>query len=221
MLSAKGGSVRRWTLAAGLVLVAVLAAAQTVEVTFVNRTGSTIYYLYASGSDADSWGNDLLGNRVLPDGDVFRARLRTRSDSIDVLAEDANGNEYIVWGWNTGESQRVVLRTSDYAGSRPASASSDAISWISIVNDTNYDIQEIYVAPAYADSWDDGEQVLQDGDFVYDGEDTIVEVDTDRYGTFIVDVMLVDVDGDTYIKWDVNLEFETEIVFTLDDLVWR
>ena len=48
-----------------------------------------------------------------------------------------------------------------------------------------------------------------------------LDIDPDDFGTLIYDVMLVDVDGDRYIKWDVNLVLITQLVFTLDDLVWR
>ena len=33
--------------------------------------------------------------------------------------------------------------------------------------------------------------------------------------------MLVDVDGDSYVKRAVNLELATELVYTLDDLEWQ
>ena len=61
-------------LMAGLVLSGA-AFAQTSDIVFVNDTGATLYFLYASPTTADSWGEDLLGNAVLPDGGVGPMRL--------------------------------------------------------------------------------------------------------------------------------------------------
>lgn len=208
-------------------LVAVVCAAwgQAGEFAVVNRTGATIYFLYASPTSADSWGEDLLGHTVLPDGGVARVRLRSQAAQYDVRAVDANDNEYIVWGFSPDSARRVLLTTEAFVGSRAAAASEagslDAISWLTIVNDTNYDIAEVHVAPASASGWDEGEQLLAGGELIHFGEDYRIDIDTERYGTYVYDVMLVDVDGDRYVKWDVNLELTTEVVYTLDDLEWR
>ena len=208
-----------------LIAVVVAVSGQTAGFSVVNRTGATIYYLYASPSSADSWGEDLLGNSVLPEGGIARVRLRSAGASYDIRAVDANENEYIVWAWSPGDSRRVVLTTEAFVGSRAtaasAAASADAISWLTIVNDTNYDVAEVHVAPAGSSGWEAGEQILEDGELIHFGEDYRVDVDTDRYATYVYDVMLVDVDGDRYVKWDVNLELTTELVYTLDDLEWR
>ena len=209
----------RRSIAILLLTVAATVSAQSVDVTFVNRTGATIYYLYASRTDADSWGNDLLGSTVLPDGGVFRARLRGRA-RFDVRAVDANENEFIVWNWDPGPDRRIIITTDDYAGSRPRGDAADAVSWISIVNDTNYDVELILVVPAGFEDWEGGQRFLRPGQFLFDGEDFTAQVDVDRFGTFVYDIMLIDVDGDSYIKWDVNFELQTQIIFTLDDLVW-
>lgn len=204
-----------------LIAVGVAASGQTTELAVVNRTGATIYFLYASPSSADSWGEDLLGRSVLSDGGVLRVRLRSEATRYDVRAVDANDNEYIVWGWSPNGGRRVLLTTEAFVGSRPNAASTAALSWLTIVNDTNYDVAEIHIAPADAASWTDGEQVLAEGEMLHFGEDYRIDVDTDRYGTYVYDIMLVDVDGDRYVKWDINLELITQIVYTLDDLEWQ
>ena len=204
-----------------LILVTLAVGAQTTDVIFVNRTGATIYFLYASPSSADTWGEDLLGRTVLADEATYRARLRSGASSYDVRAVDANENEYIIWGWRPGGENRIAITTDSFVGARVASSSSGALSWVTIVNDTNYAVVEIHVAPSDAGSWDEGQQVLGAGDVVHDGEDYRVDVDAGQYDTLVYDIMLVDEDGDRYIKWDVNLELQTEIVYTLDDLEWR
>jgi len=210
-------------LAAALLLVCSVLSAQSTEIVFVNRTGATIYFLYTSPSTADSWGEDLLGRTVLADGATHRARLNSLADSYDVRAIDANDNEYIIWGWRPGDAPRVVLTTGAFVGAPTpsAAASAAAVSWLTVVNDTNYDVRAIYVVPATAASWDDAEQLLPPGDTLHYREDFRLEIDVERYETMVYNVMLVDVDGDSYVKRSVNLELATELVYSLDDLEWR
>jgi len=208
-------------ISAALLLVCSVLSAQSTEIVFVNRTGTTIYFLYASPSTADSWGEDLLGREVLADGSTFRARLSSRAETYDIRAIDANDSEYIVWDWRPGDSGRIVLTTGALVGGGVRSADTSAISWLTVVNDTNYDVRALYIAPATTTSWDEAEQMLPPGDTLHFREDFRLEIDVERYGTMVYDVMLVDVDGDAYVKRDVNLELTTELVYSLDDLEWR
>jgi hypothetical protein len=207
-----------------LVVTAAVAVAQTAEFVVVNRTGATIYFLYASASNADTWGEDLLGRTVLPDGDSRRVRLRSPASSIDVRAVDANDNEYTVWKWDARPGGRVVLTTEAFAGARsstPAASASDAaLSWITIVNDTNYTVVEVHVVPSGGTGSDGDRQMLPPGQVIHAGEEYRIEVDTGRFGTLVYDVMLVDEDGDRYVKSGVNLEVTIRVVYTLDDLRW-
>jgi len=203
-----------------LLFAGVSLSAQTTDLLFANRTGATIYFLYASPSDADTWGPDLLGRTVFPNGEVFRARLRSRAASFDVRAVDANDNEYIIWGWQPSGDERIVITTDDFVGSRTPAHSDAALSWVTIVNDTNYDVRAVHIVPASHADPGDGEQVLPAGEMLHAREDVRVEIDVERHDTFLYDITLVDVDGDRYVRRDVNLELETEVVFTLDDLEW-
>jgi hypothetical protein len=210
-------------IAAVLLLVCSVLSAQSTEIVFVNRTGETVYFLYASASTADSWGEDLLGATVLADGATFRARLNSRAETFDVRAIDANDNEYIIWGFRPGADRRITLTTRASVGGQATSeaASNAAVSWVTVVNDTNYDVRAIYIVPATTSNWDDAEQLLPPGETLHFREDFRLEIDVERYGTTVYDVMLVDVDGDSYVKRDVNLELATELVYSLDDLEWR
>jgi hypothetical protein len=193
------------------------AFAQNADFQFVNNTGATIYFLYASPTTADSWGEDLLGNTVLPDGGTFRARLR-RAAAIDIRAVDSNDNEYIVWNWNTSRAPRVVIRQEAFVGVDGASGSA-ALAWLNIRNETRYTIVQILAVPAGRDDWDSGESLLDNWDAIHDGEEYRVEIDVDASGSMIYDIMLIDEDGDQYIKRDVNLEIVGELICTLDDLL--
>ncbi len=54
-----------------LVLTAAASFAQVFDFTLVNKTGDTIQAVYVSPSIDDEWGEDVLGEDVLEDGDSF------------------------------------------------------------------------------------------------------------------------------------------------------
>lgn len=193
--------------------------AQSLDVSFVNRTGATLYYLYASPTTADSWGEDLLGATVLADGELFRARLRA-AQALDVRAVDSGDNEYIVWGRSVADGSRIVIGRDSFVGVADLSGS-EALAWLSIRNNTNYPIVGVYAVPAGSDEWDAAPPLLAAGGRILDGEAYRVRLDTPDPGVLVYDVMLVDGDGDRYLMEAVDLEITTEVDFTLDQLVLR
>ncbi len=63
--------------ASAAALMATAAAAQSSEqIRVLNRSGTTLYTLYASDTTNNSWENDLLGNRVLNNGQFFDITIR-------------------------------------------------------------------------------------------------------------------------------------------------
>jgi len=56
---------------------ATAASAQSTEqIRVQNRSGTTLYTLYASDTTNNSWENDLLGSRVLNNGQFFDITIR-------------------------------------------------------------------------------------------------------------------------------------------------
>jgi hypothetical protein len=200
--------------------VACTAVAQPLDVVFLNRTGATIFYLYASPVTSDNWGDDLLGMDIFAPGTSYRFRFLGRESHYDIRAVDSNDNEYIIWDWDFAAEPEVTVSRSHYVGIHDIGPDA-AFGWISIVNLTNYTIMELYIVPAGTRDWQDSEQLLGRYDLIHDGEDYRAEVDVDRYETFLYDIILVDEDGDRYIKREVNLELVSEVVYTLDDLTWE
>ncbi|SDW07340.1 hypothetical protein [Marinobacter mobilis] len=67
-----------------------------VEVT--NNTGYDIYYLYVSNEERDDWGEDVLGDDILTDGETVRVTVRDEASSVfDIRAEDEDGDTYTIW----------------------------------------------------------------------------------------------------------------------------
>ena len=62
-----------------------------------NRTGVTIYDLYVAYAGETDWGEDLLGENVLNDGEDFLINFAGYSDSqcsFDVMIGDTEGNYF-------------------------------------------------------------------------------------------------------------------------------
>jgi hypothetical protein len=66
---------------------------QYATITFVNRTGETIFYLQISERADNSWGDDWLGDDVIENGGSYTTRLLY--GEYDVLATNRDGtNKY-------------------------------------------------------------------------------------------------------------------------------
>jgi hypothetical protein len=94
--------MKKWfffVLAAGIFTV-FLSAQERPLVLIVNNTGYTGYYLYISPSDVDEWGEDVLDEDVLPDGELLRLELSqalNRVNRYDIQMEDEDGDTYTKW----------------------------------------------------------------------------------------------------------------------------
>lgn len=86
---------------------------------------------------------------------------------------------------------------------------------ITIINNTEYPIREIYVSSTSSDEW--GENLVEDGQIVEWGDEIIIKVDTANECYF--DFKLVDNEDDFYRKWEVNLCETMEVEFIFDDYV--
>lgn len=66
----------------------------------LNNTGYTVYYVYMSQTASDDWGEDLMGDEVLLDGESVPIRLAyplTVTNRYDIKLEDEDGDTYTLW----------------------------------------------------------------------------------------------------------------------------
>ncbi|SMY08181.1 hypothetical protein [Flavimaricola marinus] len=77
---------------AAAVLAAPALAQSTESIRVNNRSGMTLYSLHASPTTNSSWENDLLGSRVLNNGQYFDLTIRNVTNcNYDVRMEFTNG----------------------------------------------------------------------------------------------------------------------------------
>lgn len=79
-------------LAVSALMAAPVAAQSTEQISVRNQSGVTLYSLHASATDNPSWENDLLGSRVLNNGQTFDLTVRNVSNCMyDFRMEFTNG----------------------------------------------------------------------------------------------------------------------------------
>lgn len=89
----------------------VMAADYYVDIT--NRTGYTLYYMYVSPADSQSWEEDVLGNDVLVDGETQRVTITGYNSSIfDIRVVDEDNDSYTFWKVDVS-TQDVVVTLDD------------------------------------------------------------------------------------------------------------
>jgi hypothetical protein len=129
----------------GLTLVSGVHAGERCEITFGNRTGRTIVYLFVSASESSCWGPDILGTHVyLYDEDTV-TRL-VQPGSYDFLAIDERGDAYLFWDFLVDDerSSRITLGASDREGGWDL----PLLANVTIVNATEYRMESVYFSPA-------------------------------------------------------------------------
>lgn len=93
---------------------------------------------------------------------------------------------------------------------------SQTLDGVLFLNSTGYDITKIYISPTSHDDWYDN---MLNGQSVGDGETISINIPEYEDSEFLFDAMAVDVDGDEYYKYEIDLSNPNSrsIEFTFDD----
>ena len=86
------------------------------DFTVVNQTGVTINSLYVSPSKQDDWGEDILGQDQLGDGNAVNIKFHPKEQAAhwDLRVEDSDGNALIWTNLNLLEISKVTLFYNDH-----------------------------------------------------------------------------------------------------------
>lgn len=184
----------------------------TIEI--LNNTGYTIYHLYMTPATSTDWGDDLLGVfEIIQDGQKYDTGIASDSTLYDIRLVDSDGDSYTQWDVDVSQSNTVQFTIWDLDLSSDGLTDTSTELTLTIFNATGYRIREVYISPSDSMSW--GANRLESGTIIPDRG----SFDTTLTGSQTVyDVKLVDSDGDSYFKWDVDVSEDEWIVFTLDDL---
>ena len=186
-----------------------------------NDTGYVIYYIYVSHADQDTWGDDMLGDDVLADGDTYRVYLSGHPSSVfDIMVEDEDGDTYTFYDVDVEYADITVtladLDSGDGDGESVGEVTvngpgGDFDGYVMVTNSTGYDGYYLYVKQG-GKSWGPdllGDNILPDG--------SSFTVNVRNFPNSVFDIRLEDEDGDTYTFNTVDIETE-DVHITLDNL---
>ncbi|WP_426958108.1 hypothetical protein [Muricoccus radiodurans] len=146
--------------AAGFAGAGPAAAQGNPSFSLVNRSGQTIMEIYASSVSVNSWGQDLLGANVLPNGQSFQVNLPPNQcqNDIRVVYQDRRSEERR--GVNTCQLTEVVFGNQQQqatpapggkgGGAAPAATGNPSFN---LVNRTNKTIQVLRASPSSDQNW--------------------------------------------------------------------
>jgi hypothetical protein len=126
---------------------------------------------------------------------------------------DINGltaADYDINGWAKKDGKWVASPDGARYSAQPANTE---LPQVRIVNNTGYMVYSVYVVAVPAKHWGDdklGSDILSNGSSV---SIDLPSSSTNRYG-----IMLKDLDGDTYTKWDIPISNNQTVTFTIQDL---
>ena len=87
------------------------------QVAIVNNTGSSVWYVYISETDSDSWGPDrLASDQILRNAESVSLQLPRPINQVnryDIRLIDSNSNEYIKWNVQVSANARITFTSAD------------------------------------------------------------------------------------------------------------
>lgn len=166
-------------------------------ITFENRTGDDITYIFLSPSDSSHWGTDILGSsRVLNDDEDigFFIHYPEACNEFDIYAVGSNDNAYLVYGYEIcdGKEAEVRLTRRNLSDSAP----SFDFTTVEINNDTDYEIWYLFFSPGDSSMW--GVDQLDKETILYPGDSVSLLLPVSGKEDVRYDVRAVDEDEDTY-----------------------
>ena len=190
------------------------------QITFENRTGQTIEYVFVSPSDSQHWSTDILGSsRVMHNGDSlgFYIHYPNSCNNFDIMAIGEYGEAFTMWDYQICDNAEAVVPLFSSALNEDA----PDFDMVEVVfeNETAYDIQYLFFSPGDSAMW--GIDQLDESTILYPGQSVslLVPVGSNevRY-----DVQAVDEDADSY-SFYVNVDNSRErFTFAVEpgDLDW-
>lgn len=184
------------------------------KVTFINKTGADIWYVFLSPGDSSEWGFDILGSeRVLEDNSIlsFYISYPDYENHFDIMAIDEDDNTFILFDQlisDDGEAN-IIITDGDLEDDNPYM---DLLT-VEFENQTDYTMYYIFASPSDSNMW--GVDMMDDEQFLDPYTTLSLEV---PYGDEDIsfDVMAVDEDMDEY-TFTLNVNYN----YTDDDGVIR
>ena len=193
------------------------------RITFINKTGVDIWYIFLSPGDSGEWGFDILGSeRMLSDNSLlsFYISYPDYENYFDIMAIDSDGNAFILYDElisDDGESD-IIIREGDL---NEDYGMMDFVE-VAFTNDTDYEMYYTFISPSDSQMW--GVDMMDDEQTLPPGETLTLLAPLGEYmATY--DLMAVDTDLDEYqFSFDIDpdsLDTDESLSFLIEygDLV--
>jgi hypothetical protein len=167
-----GFSIQAWLLVAAALASFRAQAVDPAElnlITFENRTGDDIQYIFLSPADSQYWGTDLLGStRVLANDDElgFYIHYPERCNAFDIYAVGASNAAYLQYGHKICDGNPAEVRLT--RRNLDDEAPDFAFATVTIENATDAAIWYLFFSPGDSEMWGvdqlDQSTILEPGD---------------------------------------------------------
>lgn len=192
------------TCRAGVVLAVALAAtlvhavepSELNQITFQNKTGDDIQYLFLSPGDSQYWGTDVLGStRTLKNRDEvsFYIHYPDRCNKFDIYASTSGGSAYRVFDYEICDGKKATVEFT--RRNLDAEAPKFTYTTVNVRNATSYEIKYLFFSPGDSNMW--GVDQLDTNTTLDPGESLSVLL-PQTSGVVRYDVQAIDEDDDTY-----------------------
>lgn len=173
------------------------------NITFRNRTGYDIVYLFLSPGDSGEWGTDILGSSTYFYDDEdrgFYIHYPDRCNNFDIMAIDEDDDAYILWDYEIcdNSSETITFTLADLNDEAP----DFNLVTVNLYNDTDYDMHYIFFSPGDSGMW--GVDQLDDETILGAYETVSLLLPAEGKPTSY-DIHAVDEDEDTY-TFSVNID---------------
>jgi hypothetical protein len=184
------------------------------SVNIVNKTGSTVYWVYVSPSSSDTWGSNTLDLDELYSGDSLSVSLPSPDTYYDIMLIDKYGNVYTKLNLRLAQNQSIEFTSRDLGTSNTSSP-------VTIINRTGYTIYGIYLIPSSIASESELYAAMEI-DYLGSGllpNSGTLSITPPSYD-IQYDIILIDIDGYLYYKSNQWLRQNQSIEFTMYDFYY-
>jgi hypothetical protein len=209
-------------------------------ITITNRTGYAVLSVFISPVGDSTWGNELLGDNNLGNGQsfTFTSLPPSNGNMYDIRLVDTDEDSYVIRGVRLREGQTINFRFNDIVrggrgrhdrqnlngrdacglhrnDNRGSADPNDTttVTTLTIKNSTGYGVTRAYIVPAASSSW--GNDRLGSNTLGDNGTFTFTSLPRSENNTY--NVRLVDSDEDSYTIRNIRLSQGQTLEFTFDD----
>jgi hypothetical protein len=173
------------------------------SITFHNKTGYDIYYIFLSPGDSEYWGPEILGANWVLGADEslgFYIHYPDYTNNFDIMAIDDDGYTFVIWDYPVSDDApaEIVFEFDDLLDDPPEFE----FITLEVTNTTAYPMYFLFISPEDSRMW--GVDLFDENTILMDGETfpLLVPVgsDTATYNVLAVDEGLGEYQFDVHLN---------------------